>query len=245
MYFSYLFFRLCNDKRLAEEVVRLEGLVRLVELCKNESARVGSDGVLVACLAAVRKIAAAVGPEKFKNLDATELVEPRLLDSFLIFSSRNESFVWLIDYFFFGFSFSREKMRNKLLLFIKHNSLSNVLTFYHHHVLTIFHTMFLFWYYDNYPQMTENIRIFDTIPLLFSFYCFYQDMQISIRYHWRFEFQLPHSNLITTLAPIEKNNPLVVSDQNLAWSCQKLGPNLEKRYTKKPTKINVDFFESK
>ena len=88
-----IFFRLCNDKRLAEEVVRLEGLVRLVELCKNESARVGSDGVLVACLAAVRKIAAAVGPEKFKNLDATELVEPRLLDSFLIFSSRNESFV--------------------------------------------------------------------------------------------------------------------------------------------------------
>ena len=91
--FLSIFFRLCNDKRLAEEVVRLEGLVRLVELCKNESARVGSDGVLVACLAAVRKIAAAVGPEKFKNLDATELVEPRLLDSFLIFSSRNESFV--------------------------------------------------------------------------------------------------------------------------------------------------------
>jgi len=85
--------RLCNDKRLAEEVVRLEGLGRLVELCKNESTRVGSDGVLVACLAAVRKIASAVGPEKFKNLDATELVEPRLLDSFLIFSSRNESFV--------------------------------------------------------------------------------------------------------------------------------------------------------
>ena len=85
--------RLCNDKRLAEEVVRLEGLGRLVELCKNESERVGSDGVLVACLAAVRKIAAAVGPDKFKNLDATELVEPRLLDSFLIFSSRNESFV--------------------------------------------------------------------------------------------------------------------------------------------------------
>ena len=89
----YLCSRLCNDKRLAEEVVRLEGLGRLVELCKNESERVGSDGVLVACLAAVRKIAAAVGPEKFKNLDATELVEPRLLDSFLIFSSRNESFV--------------------------------------------------------------------------------------------------------------------------------------------------------
>jgi len=55
--------------------------------------RVGSDGVLVACLAAVRKIASVVGPERFETLDAAELVEPRLLDSFLIFSSKNESFV--------------------------------------------------------------------------------------------------------------------------------------------------------
>ncbi len=53
----------------------------------------GSDGVLVACLAAVRKIASVVGPERFETLDAAELVEPRLLDSFLIFSSKNESFV--------------------------------------------------------------------------------------------------------------------------------------------------------
>jgi hypothetical protein len=78
---------------LAEEVVRLDGLSRLVELCKKESSRIGSDGVLVACLAAVRKIAATVGPEHFQCLDASELVEPRLMDSFLIFSSKNESFV--------------------------------------------------------------------------------------------------------------------------------------------------------
>ena len=41
---------------MAEEVVQLQGLKRLVELCKCESARVASDGVLVACLAAVRKV---------------------------------------------------------------------------------------------------------------------------------------------------------------------------------------------
>ena len=54
----YLFFpsRLCNDPQLAEQVVQLNGLRRLVELCKNEDARLGSDGVLVACLAAVRKV---------------------------------------------------------------------------------------------------------------------------------------------------------------------------------------------
>eukprot|EP00095_Tigriopus_kingsejongensis_P011757 maker-scaffold241_size241811-snap-gene-0.19 protein:Tk11757 transcript:maker-scaffold241_size241811-snap-gene-0.19-mRNA-1 annotation:"unknown unsecreted protein" len=85
--------RLCNDPQLAEEVVQLNGLARLVELCKNESARVGSDGVLVSCLAAVRKIATSCGAKYFEDLDASELVEPRLLDSFLIFSSKNESFV--------------------------------------------------------------------------------------------------------------------------------------------------------
>ena len=73
--------------------MRLNGLGRLVELCKNEHARVSSDGVLVACLAAVRKISSVVGYSQFQQLDAAELVEPRLLDSFLIFSSRNESFV--------------------------------------------------------------------------------------------------------------------------------------------------------
>ena len=74
-------------------MVRLNGLSRLVELCKSDTARVGSDGVLVACLAAVRKIAASCGPRHFQALDAAELVEPRLLDSFLIFSGKNESFV--------------------------------------------------------------------------------------------------------------------------------------------------------
>lgn len=86
-------FRLCNDPALAEQLVAQNGLSRLVRLCKDESARLASDGVLVACLAAVRKVAAVCGRKHFDALDAAELVEPRLLDSFLIFSSKNESFV--------------------------------------------------------------------------------------------------------------------------------------------------------
>ena len=74
----HLFSRLCSDRSLADQVVSVRGgLDRLVELCKDEKARVGSDGVLVACLAAVRKIAAVCGTERFVQLDATELVEPR------------------------------------------------------------------------------------------------------------------------------------------------------------------------
>ena len=74
-------------------MLKLNGHVRLVELCKCERARLRSDGVLVSCLAAVRKISAVCGPGHFAALDASELVEPRLLDAFLIFSSKNESFV--------------------------------------------------------------------------------------------------------------------------------------------------------
>lgn len=87
--------RLCTDPSLAEQVVLGGGVSRLVALCKDDAARVGSDGVLVACLAAVRKIAAVCADSAriFGDLDASELVEPRLLDSFLIFSSKNESFV--------------------------------------------------------------------------------------------------------------------------------------------------------
>ncbi|CAB4064875.1 unnamed protein product [Lepeophtheirus salmonis] len=86
--------RMCGDPSTVEEVIRLNGLKRLIELVKDESARVHSDGVLVACLATVRKISSVLNDVSiFRNLDASELVEPRLLDSFLIFSTRNESFV--------------------------------------------------------------------------------------------------------------------------------------------------------
>ena len=92
-HFLFPLSRLCAEASLAHEVIRLNGLDRLVELCKDESARLGSDGVLVSCLATVRKIASFCGVKPFEELDASELVEPRLLDSFLIFSTKNESFV--------------------------------------------------------------------------------------------------------------------------------------------------------
>lgn len=47
-------FRLCSDPEVAEEVVQLQGVPRLVRLCREDRERNHSDGVLVACL--VRKI---------------------------------------------------------------------------------------------------------------------------------------------------------------------------------------------
>lgn len=85
--------RLCVRAAVAREVVERGGAWRLVRLCKDEVERNHSDSVLVACLAALRKMAAVLGPEELREMGAAELVEPRLLDSFLIYSSRQESFV--------------------------------------------------------------------------------------------------------------------------------------------------------
>ncbi|XP_063592257.1 protein inscuteable homolog [Penaeus indicus] len=85
--------RLCARAAVAREVVERGGARRLVRLCKDEEERNHSDSVLVACLAALRKMASALGPEELREMGAAELVEPRLLDSFLIYSSRQESFV--------------------------------------------------------------------------------------------------------------------------------------------------------
>nr|CAD7461562.1 unnamed protein product [Timema tahoe] len=85
--------RLCSDPVVAAQVVELQGVSRLVKLCKDKRERNHSDGVLVACLAALRKIAANCGTGAVEELDALELVQPRLLDSFLLYSSRPESYV--------------------------------------------------------------------------------------------------------------------------------------------------------
>ncbi|XP_050431428.1 protein inscuteable homolog [Adelges cooleyi] len=85
--------RLCSDVQVSKQVVELEGVNRLVRLCKEERERNHSDGVLVACLASLRKLAANCGKEVINQYDAAELVEPRLLDSFLLYSSKQESYV--------------------------------------------------------------------------------------------------------------------------------------------------------
>lgn len=43
-------FRLCSDVQVSKQVVELEGVNRLIRLCKDERERNHSDGVLVACL---------------------------------------------------------------------------------------------------------------------------------------------------------------------------------------------------
>lgn len=52
MYYNYHLFcsRLCSDVAVADQVVELQGVCRLVRLCKEERERNHSDGVLVACL---------------------------------------------------------------------------------------------------------------------------------------------------------------------------------------------------
>ncbi|XP_063860482.1 protein inscuteable homolog isoform X2 [Scylla paramamosain] len=85
--------RLCREASVARQVAEQGGAKRLVRLCKDESERNHSDAVLVACLAALRKMSSSLGSEGLRGVDAAELVEPRLLDSFLIYSSRQESYV--------------------------------------------------------------------------------------------------------------------------------------------------------
>ncbi|KAF4520776.1 hypothetical protein B566_EDAN011428 [Ephemera danica] len=85
--------RLCSTATVAQQVVDLQGAERIVRLCKDERERNHSDGVLVACLSALRKISSHCGAKVIESLGAQELVEPRLLDSFLLYSSRQESYV--------------------------------------------------------------------------------------------------------------------------------------------------------
>ncbi|XP_065207501.1 protein inscuteable homolog isoform X2 [Planococcus citri] len=85
--------RLCTNPEIAKQVIELQGVTRLVRLCREERERNYSDGVLVACLASLRKITAVCGNDVIDKLDAKELVEPRLVDSFLLYSSRQESYV--------------------------------------------------------------------------------------------------------------------------------------------------------
>lgn len=48
-------FRLCSDVEVSKQVVELEGVNRLIRLCKDERERNHSDGVLVACLVSIIK----------------------------------------------------------------------------------------------------------------------------------------------------------------------------------------------
>eukprot|EP00095_Tigriopus_kingsejongensis_P011759 snap_masked-scaffold241_size241811-processed-gene-1.3 protein:Tk11759 transcript:snap_masked-scaffold241_size241811-processed-gene-1.3-mRNA-1 annotation:"conserved hypothetical protein" len=89
--------RLCNNNEVCIEVIRLGGIDRLVELCKDSSERNYSDAVLVACLAVLRRLKANLSDPQmrslFEDLNASDLIQPKLVDSFLEYSAKQESYV--------------------------------------------------------------------------------------------------------------------------------------------------------
>lgn len=85
--------RLCSCPSTAGMVLQMQGVQRLVRLCKEPKERNSSNSVLVACLAALRKIAASSGNKDLKDLGATELVRNELWDSFQQYSIAHESYV--------------------------------------------------------------------------------------------------------------------------------------------------------
>ncbi|XP_067090913.1 protein inscuteable homolog isoform X1 [Osmerus mordax] len=84
--------RLSRDPRVAQMAIQLQAVPCLIELCRSPSERNNSDSVLVACLAALRRLAAGC-PERIEAIDHQQLIKPRLVDSFLLCSNMEESFV--------------------------------------------------------------------------------------------------------------------------------------------------------
>ncbi|KAK8780351.1 hypothetical protein V5799_018307 [Amblyomma americanum] len=85
--------RLCSCPSTAGAVLEMQGVQRLVRLCKEPKERNSSNSVLVACLAALRKIASSSGSTDLGHLGATELVKNELWDSFQQYSITHESYV--------------------------------------------------------------------------------------------------------------------------------------------------------
>ncbi|XP_072322110.1 protein inscuteable homolog [Eucyclogobius newberryi] len=84
--------RLSRDAHFALNAIELNAVPRLIELCRSPTERNNSDSVLVACLAALRRLA-AVSPDSLDLSDHQQLITPRLVDSFLLCSNMEESFV--------------------------------------------------------------------------------------------------------------------------------------------------------
>ncbi|XP_048014505.1 protein inscuteable homolog [Megalobrama amblycephala] len=84
--------RLSRDPLVAQTAIQLRAVPRLIELCRSPAERNNSDSVLVACLAALRRLAAEC-PDSIGPADHQQLIKPRLVDSFLLCSNMEESFV--------------------------------------------------------------------------------------------------------------------------------------------------------
>uniref|UniRef100_A0A3P9LQA1 INSC spindle orientation adaptor protein n=1 Tax=Oryzias latipes TaxID=8090 RepID=A0A3P9LQA1_ORYLA len=84
--------RLSRDPDVAQTAIQLKAVPRLIQLCRSPTERNNSDSVLVACLAALRRLAAGC-PSSISVADHQQLIKPRLVDSFLLCSNMEESFV--------------------------------------------------------------------------------------------------------------------------------------------------------
>lgn len=84
--------RLSRDPHVAQTAIQLMAVPRLIELCRSPAERNNSDSVLVACLAALRRLAVEC-PDSITPADHQQLIKPRLVDSFLLCSNMEESFV--------------------------------------------------------------------------------------------------------------------------------------------------------
>lgn len=96
--------RLCNSTSVCRDLLRLGGADRLVELCRQPEERNYSDAVLVSCLAVLRRLHANLQDNDnadddhelvkvLKQLKAADLVRPNLVDSFMEYSTKQESYV--------------------------------------------------------------------------------------------------------------------------------------------------------
>ncbi|XP_075692905.1 protein inscuteable homolog [Rhinoderma darwinii] len=84
--------RLCRDPDIAQNAIKHDCIPRLIALCRHPEERFSSDAVLVACLAALRRLAISC-PAGIDDSDLQQLVKPRLVDSFLLCCNMEESFV--------------------------------------------------------------------------------------------------------------------------------------------------------
>ncbi|XP_030844371.1 protein inscuteable homolog isoform X2 [Strongylocentrotus purpuratus] len=87
--------RLCQDYETCKMAVDLKVVARLADLCKHARERNHRSDVLVACLAALRRIHSHIGSSPLKENDVEQLIQPRLMESFLHCSTtvRRETFV--------------------------------------------------------------------------------------------------------------------------------------------------------
>ena len=90
------FSRLCNDRCSCEELLHLGGVDRLVELCKDPMERNYCDGILISALTALKRLKknSNDGEIILNQLNASDLVQPKLMESFMeCSSSKQESYV--------------------------------------------------------------------------------------------------------------------------------------------------------